>query len=135
MCQQEYVEKTKTKAKKEKNIALPQSVMEAKLGGTQFFEKAKLAGDIHQVIDDDTGEIFWAYRTMSIESKEEVRHGGQAGGSHKLDVSQFREIQAYILAIANTHYTHAFRKEHWHGTCQRKMVGLLGPHLSLRFCK
>ena len=88
------MEKIKSKARKEKQLGMTQSFMVAQLGGIEAFERAKKAGEIKAVEDESTGEVYWAHKTLEIESKEVVTHGSRAAGKHALQADEFHSMQA-----------------------------------------
>ena len=100
---QEYVEKSHTKSKKDKHIAIPESLMIAQLQGIENFERAKKAKDIVEVVDENTGDTYWSYKQLEIEHKDRHRHGNKAHGGHSMTSGDFRGAQACLLE--DTHMT------------------------------
>ena len=91
----EFVEKSKEKSKKDKMIALPESLMVGKCGGLEAFERAKKAGDIVEIEDPETGETFWSYKQLEVEKKEKQSLFTKAHGAHSIDEGTFRNVQAW----------------------------------------
>ena len=87
------MDKSKTKARKDKQVGVTETFMVAKLGEAGF-EKAKKNGEIMAVIDESTGSTFWTQRTLEISNKEEVKQGTHSAGSHALSSDEFRKHQA-----------------------------------------
>ena len=98
------MEKSNSKSRKERNIALPQSLLQAQLGGAENFQKAKEAGDIQCVVNEGSGETFWAYKSLEIAAKEEIKLGSRGQGSHNVDTDAFRKLQVGHLLLP-THLT------------------------------
>ena len=94
LCQ-EYVVNVSTKSKEEKEKALSESFMIAKLGGEAAFLKAKQSGEIQAVEDEETGKIYWAARSLEISKKQEVKSGSTAGGKQHIGKNDLENIQAW----------------------------------------
>ena len=88
------MQRTKTNSKSDKQVAMPESFMVAQLGGEENFKKAKEKNEIESVLDKESGMMYWSYKTLELKRKEEVTQGKTACGSHAVEASDFRAIQA-----------------------------------------
>ena len=95
---QEFMEKEKVRSKKDKQTAVTESFMIARLGGQEAFERAKANKEILRVLDEKTGEVYWSHKVLQIENQELVRHGSRAGGSHSMQEDLFKKLQACQVA-------------------------------------